>query len=115
MADRSEREELVELNLLAGRRAKAAIAWEPARVYLESAASLLGDAAWSTSYARTFAVFRELAECEMLTSEFAAAEAHFDALRRLAGTRAERGDIANLQVKLYVVKLVKLGRSRLPN
>ena len=101
--DDAERQQLVELNLLAGRRAKAAIAWEPARVYLASAASLFGDDAWTTNYATTFAVHRELAECEFLASQFAAAEARFDELRRLARSRAERGEVANAQVRLYIV------------
>ena len=103
VVDRAERDELVELNLLAGRRAKAAIAWEPARVYLESAASFFGEDAWTTSYATTFAVLRELAECEVLASRFAAADARFDELRRRARSRAESGDVATAQVKLYGV------------
>jgi len=103
VTDAAERQQLIELNLLAGRRAKAAIAWEPARVYLQSAASLLGDDAWTTNYESTFAVLRELAECEFLASQFAAAEAKFDELRRRARSRAERGDVANAQVRLYIV------------
>ncbi len=103
VVDVAERQQLLELNLLAGRRAKAAIAWEPARVYFASAASLFDDDAWTTNYAITFAVLRELAECEFLAGHFAAAEARFDELRRLARSRAERGDVANSQVKLYIV------------
>ncbi len=57
----TERQGLVELNLLAGRRAKAAVAWEPARVCLHFAESLLGGEAWAENYATTFAVIRELA------------------------------------------------------
>ncbi len=103
LVDVAERQQLVELNLLAGRRAKAAIAWEPARIYLAAAASLFDDDAWTTNYATTFAVLRELAECEFLVGQFASAEARFDELRRLARSRAERGDVANSQVKLYTV------------
>ncbi len=103
VVDAAERQRLVELNLRAGRRAKAAIAWEPARVYLASAASLFGNDAWTCHYATTFAVLRELAECEFLVGQFAAAELRFDELRRQARTRAERGDVANAQVKLCIV------------
>ena len=103
VVDVAERHELIALNLLAGRRAKAAIAWEPARVYLASAASLLGDDAWTTSYVTTFAVLEELAECELLAGQFATAEARFDELRRRAQSRTERGEVATAQVKLYIV------------
>ncbi len=118
ITDVAERQRLLELNLLAGRRAKAAIAWEPARVYLASAASLFGDDAWTANYATTFAVLRELAECEFLAGKFAAAEARFDELRGLARSRAERGDVANAQVKLYIVmgrydEALRLGLSEL--
>ncbi|MBC8073293.1 MAG: serine/threonine-protein kinase PknK [Deltaproteobacteria bacterium] len=92
VTDVSERQELVELNLLAGRRAKAASAWEPARVYLESAASMLGDDAWTANYSTTFAVLGELAECEFLVGQFATAEARFDQMRRPRQvTRRARG------------------------
>ncbi len=103
IVDEGERQTLIELNLLAGKRAKGAIAWEPARLYLESAASLLGDDAWEASYATTFAVHRELAECEFLASKFTRAETRYDELRRLSRSKAERGEVANSQVKLYIV------------
>jgi len=104
IVDPSERAELATLNLLAGKRAKAAVAWEPARVYLEAAATLLHDeSSWHEQYATTFSVHRELAECELLSGRFDAADVRFDELRRRAMSRAERADVATLQVKLYVV------------
>ena len=101
--DEGERQWLVELNLLAGRRAKAAIAHEAARVYLKAAESLFGEDAWTAHHPTTFAVLGELAECEFLGGRFDEAEARFDELRQRAVSRAQRGNVATLQVKLYVV------------
>lgn len=101
--DPAERQQVVELNLAASRRAKAAIAWEPARLYLESAVALFGDDAWSAHYDTTFEVLRDLAQCEFLTGRFAAAEQRFDALREAAESAARRAEVATLQVRLFVL------------
>ncbi len=99
----SERQHLIELNLSASRRAKASIAWEPARLYLESATALMSPDAWTAHHATTFDVLRELAQCEFLTGHFERAEQHFDELRERATSAAHRADIATLQVKLYIL------------
>lgn len=99
----AERQGLIELNLAASRRAMASIAWEPARLYLESATALMSPDAWTAHGSTTFNVLRELAQCELLTGHFARAEQHFDELRQRAASAAHRADIATLQVKLYVL------------
>lgn len=101
--DAGERRQLIGLNLAAARRAKSAIAWEPARLYLESAVSLFAGDAWSTHHRDTFEVMRELAECEFLTGHFDRSERRFDELRLRAETRADRAATAALQVRLYVL------------
>lgn len=103
IVDPAERQQLIELNLSASRRAKTAIAWEPARLYLEAAVSLFAVDAWTTHYATTFQTVRELAQCEFLTGHFERAEKRFDGLRRRASTNSQRADVATLQVRLYVL------------
>lgn len=98
-----ERWALVALNLMAARRAKAAIAWEPARLYLESAVALMPPYAWATHYRVTFDVMRELAECEFLTGNFARADERFEEIRRRTQSRADRALIATLHVRLRVL------------
>src|SRR5262249_14712992 len=59
-----EREQLAELNLIAGKRAKASTAYTSALRYLIAAASLLGDDCWERRRDLFFALELERAECE---------------------------------------------------
>jgi PAS domain S-box-containing protein len=69
-----EREKLAELNLIAGRRAKASSAYASACTYFRIGISLLGDNAWDRRYDLAFALRLECAECEYLTGNFDEAE-----------------------------------------
>lgn len=92
----------MRLDLTAGRRAKSAAAWLSARSYLDTAVELLGDDP-ECHRDLWFACTRELAECDFLTGRFDEASERFDALRRRAVSRAERAEIATLQIRLLVV------------
>ncbi|MFP3740847.1 hypothetical protein, partial [Burkholderia sp. SIMBA_019] len=65
--DPAEREHVVKLNLIAGRRAKTSSAYASASTYLLAGSALLGDEAWVTRYPLKFALEYGLAECEFLT------------------------------------------------
>ena len=69
-----EREELAELNLMAGKRAKNATAYASALTYLTAGRTLLPEDSWERYGALTFAFEIHRAECEFLTGAFAAAE-----------------------------------------
>ncbi len=103
IGERGERQALVELNLAAGQRAKTAVAWEPAWHFLETARALLAADAWTAEYATTFAVMRELAECEFLTGRFTSSEQRFEELRGRASSRASRAEVGTLQIRLHVL------------
>lgn len=75
MVSRAERERLAELNLLAGRRAKAAVAFDSALVFFTAGTELLADDAWVRRRDLTFALELERAECEFLTGQLERAEA----------------------------------------
>src|SRR5205814_3532367 len=91
VTDPQEREAIAWLNLRAGRRAKAAIAYAGAHHYLALAAGLLADDAWSHSHAQCFALHLELAECEYLIGNFERADELFKLLLERAASRHDRG------------------------
>ena len=62
-----ERAKLVDLNLIAGERAKAAAAYVSALKYLAIGSQLLGGDSWQTRYETPFLVTFNIAECELLT------------------------------------------------
>src|SRR6185295_5778913 len=69
-----EREQLAELNLIAGKRAKAATAYGSALNYLVMGEALLPPDCWERSYLVVFVMEVARAECEFLTGDLAAAE-----------------------------------------
>jgi predicted ATPase len=68
ITSRTERDEVAQLNLLAGKRAKTCTAYTSALKYLISGAALLGDNAWEHNHELAFALELNRAECEFLAS-----------------------------------------------
>jgi len=99
---RDEREKLAELNLIAGKRAKASTAYASALTYLFAGASLMAEDSWERRHELTFALELNRAECEFLTSERAEAEQRLAALSSRAATTEERATVACLRADLYM-------------
>jgi predicted ATPase/GAF domain-containing protein/tRNA A-37 threonylcarbamoyl transferase component Bud32 len=96
--DKGERRGLARLNLRAGRKAKAATAFQAAAGYFGAGMDLLEEADWTGAYDLCFALHREAAECECLGGSFERAEALFDALLPRARSDLERARIHDLRV-----------------
>jgi PAS domain S-box-containing protein len=101
ITSREEREHLAELNLIAGKRAKASTAYASALTYLNAGAALLGEDCWERRHELTFSLEINLAECEFLTGELAVAEERLAALSRRATKTVERATVASLLVDLH--------------
>ena len=61
-----ERLSLVRLNVIAGMKARAAIAYASARNYFVLAEALLSPDAWGQRYQETFDLYLAFSECEYL-------------------------------------------------
>ena len=87
-----ERERIAELNLLAGKRAKASTAYASSLKYLESAAALLAEDCWERRHDLVFQLELNRAECEFLTGRLAEAEGRLATLspRARSSSRAIR-------------------------
>src|SRR6266478_5224569 len=101
ITSRDEREQLAELNLQAGERAKASTAFAAALKYLITGAGLLGDDCWERRHKLAFALELHRAECEFLTGEVAAAAERLTMLSSRAANTVERATVACLRVDLY--------------
>ncbi|HTV28988.1 MAG TPA: AAA family ATPase [Xanthobacteraceae bacterium] len=107
---REEREQLAELNLLAGRRAKASTAYGTALKYLAIGAGQLTENAWDHQHDLIFALELLRAECEFLTGELTAAETRLaNAVGRVVGA-VEQAAVACLRMDLYTT-LDQAGRA----
>ena len=73
IASREERDRIAELNLIAGKRAKASTAYASALSYLAVGRTLLARNSWERKHELTFSIEYHLAECELCATEISAA------------------------------------------
>ena len=102
ITSRDEREQLAELNLLAGQRAKASAAYASALAYLSAGAALLPKDSWERRHELTFALELNRAECEFMTGALAEAEERSTELSTRAANTVEQATVACLRVELYL-------------
>jgi PAS domain S-box-containing protein len=96
-----EREQLAELNLIAGKRAKSSTAYSSALNYLVTGHALLPEDCWERKYPLIFAMEVARAECEFLTGDLAAAEERLSTLSVRAANLVDKAAVACLRTALY--------------
>jgi PAS domain S-box-containing protein len=96
-----EREQLAELNLIAGGRAKATTAYASALTYFTTGAALLPEDSWERRHELTFALELHRAECEFLTGALAEAEQRLNVLSTRAASTVERATVVCARIDLY--------------
>jgi PAS domain S-box-containing protein len=101
ISSQDEREQLAELNLMAGKRARASTAYTSALKYFIAGAALLPSDCWARRHELTFALDLYRAECEFLTGELAAAEERLTILSSRAANTVELATVTCLRVDLY--------------
>ena len=94
----SERDELAELNLTAGKKALASAAYKPALNYLTIGVDLLSSTSWNSRYDLTLALYVEAAEAAYLSTDFKQMEKIAEVVLRRAKTLLDK-------VKVYEVKI----------
>src|SRR6266849_719308 len=92
---------MAELNLLAGKRAKASTAYASALKYLVVGAALLLADSWERQHAMSFELELHRAECEFLTGALAVSEERLKLLSARAASTVERARVACLRVNVY--------------
>ena len=107
ITSRDEREQLAELNLIAGRRAKAVYRLRFGATYLTAGEALLPEDSWERRHELTFALELHRAECEFLTGALAAAEERLSMLPSRAGRLVDFAAVTRLREELFTT----LGRS----
>src|SRR5262249_13762784 len=97
-----EREQVAELNLIAGKRAKVSAAYASALNFLVAGAALLPDDSWERRRELIFELELHRAECEFVTGALAEADERLAALAPRATTTSQRATVACLRVDLYM-------------
>ncbi|MBV8471920.1 MAG: AAA family ATPase, partial [Hyphomicrobiales bacterium] len=96
-----ERDQLAELNLIAGQRAKASAAYASALNYLTVATGLLGEDAWLRRHWLAFRLETTRAECELIVGALAESERRLASLAERAENALERAAVVCLRLDLY--------------
>ncbi|MEM6613369.1 MAG: serine/threonine-protein kinase PknK, partial [Cyanobacteria bacterium P01_C01_bin.72] len=127
LKEQSEIDRLIELNLAAGQKAKAANAHQLAVYYLDIALDLLPSSYWQDNYSLILAVFLQASEVHYLQGNFIYAEQLINLVLTQAETILERVPVYKTKVHtsiaqnemqlaidigLYMLKLLKIN---LPN
>jgi PAS domain S-box-containing protein len=98
----SERERIAELNLMAGKRAKASTAYASALRYLTAGAMLLGEEHWDRRHDLVFELELHRAECAFLTGAVSDGAQLLETLSVRAANTPEDSAVACLRVDLYM-------------
>ncbi|MEG4858225.1 AAA family ATPase [Microcoleus sp. K1-B6] len=97
----SEKDELAGLNLMAGHKAKAANAYEPAVKYLNVGISLLAPDSWDCNYSMTLRLYVETLEAEYLNTNFQQAENLAEVVLRSAKNQLDIVKVYQLKILFY--------------
>jgi predicted ATPase/serine phosphatase RsbU (regulator of sigma subunit) len=119
ITDRIKILELARLNLIAGKKAKAAIALEAAYGYLTIGYSLLENAVDEEQYVMEMEFLNSLSECAYLLGKFDIAERHFVQNLQKVRSDVEKSQIYQKMVLLYThsgehdkaIEAIRLGLS----
>jgi PAS domain S-box-containing protein len=98
-----EREQLAELNLIAGKRAKASSAYASALTYFIAGTTLLPGDAWKRRQELAFALELHPADCEVCTGALQAAEQRLASLATRAAGTVQRCAVAHRRAHLYTM------------
>jgi PAS domain S-box-containing protein len=99
-----ERERIAELNLLAGKRAKASSAYVSTLKYMTEGAALLSEEHWELRHDLFFELELNRAECEFLTGAVSDAAQRLEILSHRAASTIEESAIACLRVDLHMAR-----------
>jgi predicted ATPase/signal transduction histidine kinase/CheY-like chemotaxis protein len=93
-----ERDKLAQLNLIAGKKAKASAAWKPAWNYLRLGINCLSADSWLRQYDLTLTLYVETVEAAILSG-------HVEEMEKLAELVLQQAPSLLDKVKVYEVKI----------
>ncbi|WP_437853931.1 AAA family ATPase [Sorangium sp. So ce363] len=104
LRSRAERDEVAALNLRAGRKAKAAAAFQTAAALFAAGLALLASDSWEARHELTYALTFERAHVAYITGGFDEAERLLEELMERARTRRETAAVVELAVAFYLTR-----------
>ena len=102
--DKEEQLRLAELNLIAGRKAKKATAYQAAIWYLSMGIGLLKPDKWDSYYELTLKLYLEALEAEYLSTNYERAELLSDEILKYAREFPEKIKVYELRILFYTAQ-----------
>jgi predicted ATPase/serine phosphatase RsbU (regulator of sigma subunit)/tRNA A-37 threonylcarbamoyl transferase component Bud32 len=99
-----EREQIARLNLIAGKKAKAATAYEAAVHYLQIGLALLSSRKWEQQYHLALNLAVAAVEAEYINANFEEAEQLIEEILQQAKNKLDRATAYELKVQLYTAQ-----------
>jgi predicted ATPase/signal transduction histidine kinase len=99
-----DREQLARLNLVAGKKAKAATAYSAAVEYFNSGRELLALNSWENQYELTLALHTEAAEAAYLSGDFDRMETLASVVESCAKTLLDKVKVYEVQIEAYTAQ-----------
>jgi len=104
LVDHDEKAHVAAIDLRAGRKAKASVAFASALAYFSAGMALLDESDWTDKYELTFNLWIERAECEFLTGALDTASQLIDQLLPRAASKVDEAAVYHLKVRLHTLK-----------
>ncbi len=105
IADRPQKNELASLNLIAGRKAKSATAYEAALKYLNIGIKLLAADSWLHQYDLTLNLYVEAVEAEYLNTNFDRASEYAEIVLQQAKDLLDRVKVYEAKMQMYMAQI----------
>ena len=101
ITDEQEREELAQLNLLAGNKSKLSAAYNPAFDYLKSGMGMLKENCWQAQYGLTLLLHEEAAEAAYLCGDFIEMDVLAEGVLQQAKAPLDKIKVYKLKIQAY--------------
>jgi PAS domain S-box-containing protein len=102
--EQNEKHCVAELNLRAGRKAKASTAYAAACTYVSAGMALVNREDWERRYGLVFSLSLLRAECEFLCGNFEDAASLISELIERAASKTDKAAAYRLRIDLYIMK-----------
>ncbi len=104
LTETAEKEQLAQLNLLAGKKAKASAAYGPSMTYFQAGIRLFGADAWERGYSLALALYVEATEAAYLNGEFEQMDALANMVLQKAKNLLDRVKIYQIQIHAHILQ-----------
>ncbi|GAA6618330.1 EAL domain-containing protein [Scytonema sp. NUACC26] len=99
-----ERDEIAKLNLIAGQKAKSAMAYEAALKYLNVGLALLAEDSWQTQYDLTRDLYESAVYAEYLSTNYERSQHLSDVVLQQVKTVQEKANVYEIKIQLYIAQ-----------